>query len=64
MENHRRTADPGTPFDKSTDAFAALNQVRAQSVRKRLSETGSYFGVRPVKLINGRLAWPAVQVSK
>jgi len=27
-------------------------------------KTGSYFGVVPRKLVNGRLAFPAVQVSK
>jgi len=47
----------------SAEQFAAENQVKAQSVRARLCRTGSYFGVRPLKLANGRLAWPAVQVS-
>ncbi|MEF8766690.1 MAG: monooxygenase [Candidatus Accumulibacter phosphatis] len=51
-------------FDQSAEQFAALNQVKAQSVRARLCRTGSYFGVVPVKLANGRLAWPAVQVAK
>lgn len=51
-------------YDQSTEQFAALNQVKAQSVRARLCRTGSYFGVVPVKLANGRLAWPAVQVAK
>lgn len=50
-------------YDKSCEQFAALNQVAAQSVRARLCRTGSYFGVRPVKLANGRLAFPAVQVA-
>ncbi|KFB76646.1 MULTISPECIES: hypothetical protein [Candidatus Accumulibacter] len=51
-------------YDQSAEQFAALNQVKAQSVRARLCRTGSYFGVVPVKLANGRLAWPAVQVAK
>lgn len=51
-------------FELSAEQFAALNQVVAQSVRARLCRTGSYFGVRPLKLANGRLAWPAVQVAK
>ena len=51
-------------YDLSAEQFAALNQVKAQSVRARLCRTGSYFGVRPVKLANGRLAWPAVQVTR
>lgn len=48
----------------SCEQFAASNQVKAQSVRARLCRTGSYFGIRPVKLANGRLAFPNVQVAK
>ena len=51
-------------YELSAEQFAALNQVKAQSVRARLCRTGSYFGTVPKKLANGRLAWPAVQVSK
>lgn len=51
-------------FDQSCEQFAALNQVKAQSVRARLCREGSYFGVVPRKLANGRLAFPAVQVAK
>lgn len=36
----------------------------ASLVRKRYSQTGTYFGVRPVKLCNGRLGWPAEFVKK
>ena len=50
-------------YELSADQFATLNQVKAQSVRARLCRTGSYFGIRPLKLDNGRLAWPAVQVA-
>ena len=50
-------------FELSTEQFAAFNQVKAQSVRSRLCTTGSYFGVVPRKLANGRLAFPAIQVA-
>ena len=50
-------------FELSAEQFAALNQVKAQSVRSRLCTTGSYFGVVPRKLANGRLAFPAIQVA-
>lgn len=53
-DTHRRGID--------TYAFAELNHVKPQTVRKRLCETGSYFGVMPRKLLNRRLAWPAIQV--
>lgn len=56
-------ADTGKPFTLDTDTFAARNQVKAQSVRVRVCRTGSYFGIRPLKLANGRLAWPDVQVG-
>lgn len=52
-----------TKYDQSCEQFAALNQVKAQSVRARLCRFGNYFGVRPIKLANGRLAFPAVQVG-
>ncbi len=42
----------------STREFAALNLVRPQSVRKRFCQTGSYFGIKPTKLPNGKLLWP------
>ncbi len=57
------TTQTSLTYDKSCEQFAALNQVLAQSVRARLCRTGSYFGVRPVKLANGRLAFPNVQVA-
>lgn len=52
-----------TKYELSAEQFANLNQVKPQSVRARLCRTGSYFGVTPIKLANGRLAWPAVQVE-
>lgn len=47
----------------TTAEFAAALAMNAQSIRKRYSQTGSYFGVRPVKLPNGKLRWPADAVS-
>jgi hypothetical protein len=43
---------------RTTEEFASSQLVLAQTVRKRLCETGSYFGITPTKLPNGRLAWP------
>lgn len=53
-----------TPPTLNTSEFAALNMVKAQSVRARVCRFGSYFGVKPVKLLNGRAAWPSVQVAR
>ena len=58
------TREERIPYDRSCGQFAALNQVKGQSVRARLCRTGSYFGVVPKKLANGRLAFPAVQVER
>lgn len=52
-----------TTYELSAEQFASLNQVKPQTVRARLCRTGSYFGIRPLKLANGRLAFPAVQVA-
>lgn len=43
----------------STKQFADALDLRPQSIRKRYSQTGSYFGVIPQRLPNGRLRWPA-----
>jgi hypothetical protein len=41
-----------------TKRFAAGRHIKAASVLSRLCRTGSYFGIRPRKLENGRLDWP------
>ena len=51
-------------FDASTEKFASLNHVKSQTIRARYCITGSYFGVMPITLANGRLLWPSVQVQK
>jgi hypothetical protein len=51
-------------YTDDTDEFAAFNLVKPQTVRKRYAATGSYFGVRCLKLASGRLKWPHVLVRK
>lgn len=51
-----------TEYPLTTEQFAALNCAKSQSVRARVCRTGSYFGVRPIKLANRMLAWPRIQV--
>jgi hypothetical protein len=48
----------------STEEFASGIKVQPQSIRKRYSQTGSYFDIRPRKLKNRRLAWPADAIEK
>jgi hypothetical protein len=64
MESVKQSSPPkSTICNLDTERFAELNQVKSQTIRKRYCETGSYFGVKPKKLMNGRLAWPDVQVE-
>lgn len=60
---HTQHTHEAQKYDLSCEAFAALNQVKAQSVRARICRKGHYFGILPRKLANGRLAFPAVQVA-
>lgn len=48
----------------TTEEFAAFIQIKSQSIRKRYCQTGSYFGVRPVKLPNGKLRWPSDAIEQ
>lgn len=55
-------------FDRNcyltTETMADTMDIQPQSIRKRLSQTGSYYGLKPVKLPNRRLMWKAAAVSK
>ena len=44
--------------DITTEQFAVLCGVKPQSIRVSLCRHGHYFGVRPLKMPNGRLMWP------
>lgn len=48
----------------STEELAAQLKLKPQTLRKRYAKTGAYFGVRPQKLANRRLLWPADTVSR
>ena len=57
----QHTPNPTISTDRrlTTEEFATAISLKAQSIRKRYSLTGSYHGVRPIKLPNRRLLWPA-----
>lgn len=63
QKSHASALPENLLYDQNTKEFARLNQVEAASVIARICRTGSYFGIRPVKLANGRLAFPAIQVK-
>lgn len=41
-----------------TSEFARISGLNPQSIRGRFQKTGSYYGIVPLKLPNGRLEWP------
>ena len=47
----------------STEQAAALH-IRPQTLRAALCRDGHYFGVRPIKLPNRMLAWPAEGIER
>lgn len=48
----------------STDELAKLLRLSPNTIRRGLCVNGHYLGVRPVKLSNRRLVWPAGQAEK
>jgi predicted site-specific integrase-resolvase len=48
----------------TTDELAERLRVRPQTIRKRYSATGAYFNLRPVKMPNRRLMWPANAIEQ
>jgi hypothetical protein len=51
-----RTTEPR--YNRTTESLAADIGVKPATIRVRLCRTGSYFGLHPRKLPNGRLLWP------
>ena len=47
----------------NTTETAHLLGVRPETIRRGLCVQGHYLGLRPVKLPNGRLLWPASEVA-
>lgn len=43
---------------QTTNELAFRLCIEPDTIRKRYSQTGSYFGLRPEKMPNGRLLWP------
>ena len=59
MANQKGQDIIAPPCGVSTAEYAKRRLVQPQTVRKRYSTTGEYYGDRPIKLPNGRLLWPA-----
>lgn len=48
----------------STEEVATAARMAPQSIRAALCRQGNWAGLRPVKLITGRLLWDAGEVSR
>lgn len=61
--NTQQTVGLRTDRRITTEELATALAIRPQTLRKRYCQTGSYFGLRPSKLPNGQLRWPADSVE-
>ena len=43
----------------TTEDLALLLRLEPDSIRKSYQRTGAYYCLRPIKMPNGRLMWPA-----
>ena len=48
----------------STEQAAAALHVKPQTLRAAVCRAGHYFGIRPLKLPNRMLAWPAEAIHR
>jgi len=48
----------------TTQKLADELGIKPQSIRKRYCETGAYYCLRPIKLPNRRLMWPADSLAQ
>lgn len=47
----------------TTEEFALGAKTKPNTIRTRLCKTGSFYGIKPIKLPSGRLLWPADAVQ-
>lgn len=52
------------PRKLDTAEAADRLRIRPQTLRRALCLQGHYFGIRPVKLPNGRLLWDAADLDR
>lgn len=48
----------------NTNQLAAALNIKAKSIHRRYSETGAYYCLRPIKLPNRQLLWPADSIAQ
>lgn len=50
-------------YNRTTDELAYALRIKSQTLRKRYCLYGSYFGIRPLRLPNGKLLWPDAAIE-
>lgn len=60
----RRGGNMENSSHMTTAEFAAALGVQGNTVRRGLCVRGEYMGIRPIKLPNQRLLWPAEAVDR
>lgn len=53
-----------TPLGFSTPELARHLGITAEGMRVHLCKRGSYYGLKPERLPNGRLIWPADSMER
>ena len=48
----------------STEQAAAALHIKPQTLRRALCLQGHYYGLKPVKLPNGRLRWDSTELDR
>lgn len=48
----------------TTNQFAQALGISPKTLLNACSRSGSYFGVKPIKQVNGRLLWPANELER
>lgn len=46
----------------TTEGYAEASGIKSETIRRAYCVNGHYLGVKPRKLPNGRLVWPADEV--
>ncbi|MCG5509618.1 monooxygenase [Ectothiorhodospira lacustris] len=64
LQSLRDGIQAAEPHPLTTPELARAIGMKPDSIRVRLCRTGSFYGLRPGKLPNGRLIWPADSVVR
>lgn len=64
MTTNENTRDALPKAALTTSEVAALTRTRPKSITAALSRDGHFCGLKPIRLPNRRLLWPAEQVAQ